>query len=368
MVPTVIFMLSLGDGGNTGDPHENGQNRTNLLGTIIRINIDETSPGKNYSIPPDNPYTGNSSGFREEIYAYGFRNPWRFSFDLETNRLITGDVGQSTIEEIDIVEKGGNYGWRILEGSLCFKPLLDCDRTGLTLPIWEYFHDSNGGYSITGGYVYRGSNASEIYGKYIYADYVSNNIWALEIMDNSVNNELLFNYSVNIAAFGIDEQKELYFGSHTNGRIYKFRGSPVSSVNSEIPTQFLLEQNYPNPFNPVTTIRYQIPNMRDMPVGNPATSMLYGHPAKLDVRTGDDLYKTYSNQNSVGHHMSLRQSNVKLCIYDILGREIQTLVNEFQNPGTYEIQFDASNLTSGIYFYQLTYGTFWETKKMTVLK
>ncbi|MFX0163535.1 MAG: PQQ-dependent sugar dehydrogenase, partial [Candidatus Hodarchaeota archaeon] len=130
--------IATGDGGSGGDPQGNAQNLTTLLGSILRIDVDNPANGENYSIPVDNPFVGNVEGYKEEIFAYGFRNPWRFSFDPDTGWLWVGDVGQSEREEIDIVEKGKNYGWNIKEGSSCFNPPSGCNSTGLVDPIWEY--------------------------------------------------------------------------------------------------------------------------------------------------------------------------------------------------------------------------------------
>ena len=123
-----------------------------LLGKILRIDVDNQEGGKNYSIPNDNPFKGNTDNIAEEIYAYGLRNVWRFSFD-EQNRLWAADVGQNKWEEVNIIEKGGNYGWRIMEGFHCYSPSTNCAQEGLELPVWEYGHNADGGYSITGGYV-----------------------------------------------------------------------------------------------------------------------------------------------------------------------------------------------------------------------
>ncbi|MHC4148844.1 MAG: PQQ-dependent sugar dehydrogenase, partial [Planctomycetota bacterium] len=175
--PDGFLYISLGDGGSAGDPGNNGQNRQTLLGSILRIDVDNPAGGKNYSIPSDNPFVGNSSSFREEIYAFGLRNPWRFSFDPANGRLWAADVGQNRFEEIDIIENGKNYGWRIMEASSCFNPSSGCNVTGLQLPIWEYSHGV--GNSVTGGYVYHGPGRPELDGAYIYADFGSGRIWSL---------------------------------------------------------------------------------------------------------------------------------------------------------------------------------------------
>ena len=222
--------IGVGDGGSEGDPLGNGQNRSTLLGKILRINVDSLSPGRNYSIPSDNPFVGNTLGFRDEIYAYGLRNPWRFSFDSATANLWVGDVGQDRLEEIDLVEKGKNYGWNIMEGSLCNNPATDCNQTGLELPIWNYTHDF--GNAVIGGYVYHGSTLSALTGEYIYSDYGSGRIWALRYNGRAAANSLLADTGLNIASFGVDQQNELYFSAY-DGRIYRL----TSAVISEIPWQ-----------------------------------------------------------------------------------------------------------------------------------
>lgn len=220
--PDGYLYISLGDGGSGGDPLNAGQDRTMLLGSILRIDVDNQSGGKKYSIPPDNPFVGNSSGFREEIYAYGLRNVWRFSFDKQ-NRLWAADVGQNQWEEINLIEKGKNYGWRIMEGNHCYDPPVNCDTTGLTMPIWEYGHDQDGGYSITGGFVYYGKSAPPLNGKYIYADYVVGKIWTLEYSNGVVKNSLLAKTEFLISTFGVDDKDELYFATYsTSGKLYKF--------------------------------------------------------------------------------------------------------------------------------------------------
>ena len=220
--PDGYLYISLGDGGSGGDPKNHGQNLKSLLGKILRIDIDKKSNEKNYTIPPDNPFKGNSKGYKEEIYAYGLRNVWRFSFDKK-NKLWAGDVGQDKWEEIDIIEKGKNYGWRVMEGRHCYDPETNCDTTGLIAPIWDYGHNDMGGFSITGGFVYNGKSAPGLLNKYIYADYVVGKIWTFEYLNGKVNNRLLSDTDFFISTFGVDENNELYFADYrSNGKLYKF--------------------------------------------------------------------------------------------------------------------------------------------------
>ncbi|HLK52037.1 MAG TPA: PQQ-dependent sugar dehydrogenase, partial [Candidatus Angelobacter sp.] len=148
-----FLYFGLGDGGSGGDPFGHGQNTQILLGKLMRIDVNSTSPGKQYAIPADNPFA--SGGGLPEIYAYGFRNPWRFSFDNSTGRLFMADVGQDMFEEIDIVQKGGNYGWNTMEGMHCFNPPSGCNMTGLSLPIIEISHPE--AIAVIGGFVYHGT-------------------------------------------------------------------------------------------------------------------------------------------------------------------------------------------------------------------
>ena len=217
--PDGFLYIAVGDGGSGGDPQGNGQSRATLLGKILRINVDQEADGNKYAIPADNPYATNTSGYRKEIYAYGLRNPWRFSFDADNGRLWTGDVGQNAYEEIDIIVKGGNYGWKIMEGNHCYSPSSGCTQTGLIKPIWEYPRDQ--GISVTGGFVYRGPTLTELTGKYIYADFGSARVWALDHsnMSRPVNTEIL-KADFNISSFGIDQNNELYLCAF-DSKIYK---------------------------------------------------------------------------------------------------------------------------------------------------
>ncbi|MBD3403907.1 glucose sorbosone dehydrogenase [candidate division GN15 bacterium] len=216
--PDGYLYITAGDGGSAGDPQNNGQDRTTLLGTLLRIDIDNTEDGRNYAIPPDNPFVGNDSGFAEEIYAWGLRNVWRFSFDEPTGRLWAADVGQNRIEEIDLIVPGGNYGWNIMEGTECYNAS-DCDTTGLILPVAEYTHEM--GQSITGGYVYRGERVPELTGMYIYADFMTGRIWGLRYENDTAETALLMNSGLTIASFGVDQNDELYM-TVFDGKIYRF--------------------------------------------------------------------------------------------------------------------------------------------------
>ncbi|TVR29847.1 MAG: glucose sorbosone dehydrogenase, partial [Balneolaceae bacterium] len=203
--PDGYLYIASGDGGGGGDPGNNGQDRTNLLGAILRIDVDDPQNGNQYGIPAGNPFVNNNEGYAEEIFAWGLRNPWRFSFDAETGEIWAADVGQSDREAIHIIENGLNYGWNIIEGSICYPPGSTCDKEGLELPIYEYDH-KEGDRSVTGGFVYRGSAFEQLQGLYIYGDFISGRIWALDISDieNPVNTELI-NANFNIASFGVDQ-------------------------------------------------------------------------------------------------------------------------------------------------------------------
>lgn len=235
--PDGYLYIGVGDGGSEGDPQGNGQNLSTVLGKVLRINVDSPSSGRNYSIPSDNPYAANTLGYREETYAVGFRNPWRFSFDNATGQLWVADVGQDRLEEIDLVEKGKNYGWNTMEGSLCYNPSSNCNQTGLELPVWNYTHDS--GNAIIGGYVYYGSSLPDLKGAYIYGDYGSGRIWALRY-NGTAANTLLTNTGLNIASFGIDGSNEIYFTSLGDGKIYRLTSTVIPEYPLVLVAAFLL--------------------------------------------------------------------------------------------------------------------------------
>jgi len=210
--------ISFGDGGSSGDPQGNGQDLSTLLGSLIRIDIDNPSGGLNYGIPPDNPFIAPLSA-RDEIYAYGLRNMWRFSWDLETGYLWGADVGQYEYEEINIIESGLNYGWNIMEGTDCYDSP-SCDSEGLTPPIFQYELYVDGVCSVTGGYLYRGPSLWGLSGKYVYGDWCTGDIWALTYSDvGNHTNEHLITSGVNITSFGLDQNEELLICA--NSSIYK---------------------------------------------------------------------------------------------------------------------------------------------------
>jgi len=217
--PDGLLYIATGDGGSAGDPRGNAQNRSSLLGKILRIDINGSAPGVGYGIPRDNPFVGKNNGYRQEIFAYGLRNPWKISFDGE-GRLWAADVGQNTMEEVDIVRKGLNYGWNLMEGSLCYPASSSCNREGLEMPIWEYRRPL--GNSITGGFVYQGQSLPALHGAYIYGDFVSGRIWALYSDGPTPVNVELVDSPYNISSFGVDQNSELYIVD-LGGKIYKLQ-------------------------------------------------------------------------------------------------------------------------------------------------
>lgn len=217
--PDAYLYIATGDGGSWGDPHKNAQNKKVLLGKILRIDVNGAGKG-NCAIPPDNPFAGNSEGLREEIYAYGLRNPWRISFDHQTNTLWAGDVGQNKHEEIDIIVKGGNYGWSRKEGIECYRTR-NCDDPAFIDPVLD-MPQANGERSITGGFVYRGKKLPSLNGKYIFGDYVSGRIFALETRQGkAVKNSLLVDKAGQISSFGVDADNELLICMHLTGKILR---------------------------------------------------------------------------------------------------------------------------------------------------
>jgi CubicO group peptidase (beta-lactamase class C family) len=221
--PDGCLYIAVGDGGLANDPYGNGQNLKTHLGKILRIDVDHVDPGKKYAVPKDNPFADRGGKALGEIWAYGLRNPWRIAFDRQTGTLWCADVGQDLWEEIDLIVKGGNYGWSIREGVHRFGQRGVDPRPDLIEPIWEYHHEV--GKSITGGHVYRGKLLPQLVGCYLYADYVAGKVWALKYDEQKKT--VLANYSIRgnvspIMSFGEDEQGEAYYTTDA-GQIYRFR-------------------------------------------------------------------------------------------------------------------------------------------------
>ena len=221
--PDGYLYMGLGDGGSAGDPQGNGQDASTLLGSILRIDVSEATPDQPYAIPPDNPFA--DEGGRGEIWAYGLRNPWRFSFDRETGDLWTGDVGQNRWEEIDIIERGGNYGWNTLEANHCFCPSENCDRENKIPPVLKYSLDGQP-CSVIGEYVYRGDNIPWPKGAYIYGDFCSGKIYGLRHTNGQVTeHKQLAATGMRIMSFAEDNEGELYLLSQREG-IYRMAAGP----------------------------------------------------------------------------------------------------------------------------------------------
>lgn len=307
------MMVSLGDGSTGDDQFKNAQDRTTLLGSIIRIDIDNPVDDLNYGIPPDNPYAGNMQGYREEIFAYGFRNPWRFSIDPETNIIWVGDVGEVTWEKVAIARKGGNNGWPIVEGPDCYRPPENCVREDLIPPVYYYHHDV--GISVTGGFVYRGDRVPELKGTYIFSDWANHIVYSLSYTGDSpldegsdIQVDELFDTKRFISSFGVDEHEELYMLSTFTGEIFRFKATVSQDLdrpNGPAEPSLTLRQDGPNPFNGETSIL---------------------------VRAD-------------------RPTHVIVTAFDALGREVDVLLDRLilgDRPNA--LTFDGASLPAGVYF------------------
>lgn len=207
--PDGYLYIGMGDGGAAGDPWDNAENLSTLLGKMLRIRVSDVA---GYAIPDDNPFVDGPDGARPEIWAYGLRNPWRFSFDRMTGDCYIADVGQNKWEEVDFEPAGSagglHYGWNTMEGSHCYDPPKNCDRSGKQLPIWEYAHPQ--GCSITGGYVYRGQRFPSLFGRYFFADFCNGAIYALHRHETGWEAQPVLETGMTIASFGEDATGELY--------------------------------------------------------------------------------------------------------------------------------------------------------------
>ncbi|HUF26173.1 MAG TPA: PQQ-dependent sugar dehydrogenase [Gemmatimonadaceae bacterium] len=219
--PDDMLYIAMGDGGDGGDPLGHGQNRNTLLGALLRLDVDGGTP---YAIPSDNPFAGEA-GARDEIWAYGLRNPWRIAFDAPSGNLYVADVGQSRLEEVNVVAAaapGVNYGWNIMEGNECYPQATNCDTSGLMLPVLVYPHEG-GACSITGGHVYRGSELPDIVGHYFYADYCLGFIRSFRYAGGAATQQRDWPFAAlvgRVLSFGVDAAGELYVLSQS-GRVFR---------------------------------------------------------------------------------------------------------------------------------------------------
>jgi glucose/arabinose dehydrogenase len=223
--PDGYLYIGTGDGGGAGDRYGNGQNGATLLGAMLRLDVDNGAP---YAVPPDNPFVGNAA-VRDEIWAMGLRNPWRYSFDRLTGDLYIADVGQNVYEEVDLqtASQGGgqNYGWPIMEASHCFPADSQCDQAGLNLPLLEYDHTQ--GCSVTGGYVYRGDQFPGFQGVYVFGDYCSGRIWGVRARAGGDPQVVqLARADLQLSSFGEDERGELYLVDMGGGKLFKLVVQP----------------------------------------------------------------------------------------------------------------------------------------------
>ena len=236
--PDGHLYMGLGDGGSENDPHDNGQNLRSLLGKILRLDVNRRTDNRAYGIPRDNPFANVGNGIRPEIWAFGFRNPWGISFDSATGDLYVADVGQNKWEEINIVLRGGNYGWNVYEGFHLFKPPVS-RAVGSIFPIMEYPHSiqfadqatfpHSPGLCIAGGHVYRGNRLPNHQGVYFYADFATGTLWGLRYMNGTITHldeicdvDASIDSSLNISGFGTTQDDEIVITSF-DGNIYKFQ-------------------------------------------------------------------------------------------------------------------------------------------------
>ncbi len=253
--PDGMFYIGSGDGGSANDPQNNAQNRNNLLGKILRIDVDNQDPGRGYRIPPDNPFF-DSTNIRKEIYALGLRNPWKMSWDFETRRLWVGDVGQTSFEEIDTIRAGGNYGWKWREGDRCVRSP-ECLNPRFLRPVWTYPRTL--GVSVTGGQVYRGTQIPWLVGEYLYGDYGTGRIWGLSQGTDTVlvNRQLLAPTQFNVSAFAEDHRRELYVLRYNTGGIFKLVADPTASQSAAMPGLTLATA--PNPADKEASLLLTLP-------------------------------------------------------------------------------------------------------------
>jgi glucose/arabinose dehydrogenase len=401
--------IGMGDGGSGGDPENRAQNDNELLGKLLRIDINHGQP---YAIPATNPFVG-MPGKRQEIWAKGLRNPWRYSFDRANGNLIIGDVGQDLWEEIDFEAAsslgGQNFGWRIMEGFHCFNPPANCDTIGLTMPIYEYGH--NIGCAITGGYIYRGGVMPNLKGTYFFADFCANKIWSFRYDNGNIGefaertNELAPATGqpiASISSFGEDRDGEIHVVDLNDGEIFKIipaspsaiggivtddsglavAGAIVSVLNTAVADttdstgHYLLNGLGDGAFD----ISFTHFGFRDTTLFGVTVGVGDTVQANISFTTGlantplpfaFRLYQNYPNPFNTATNIEYdlgRECNTKIEIFDIRGDQAAILVNAVEPPGHHRVAWNATEAPSGVYFYRIVAGQYAETKKLVLLK
>jgi uncharacterized repeat protein (TIGR03806 family) len=334
-----FLYLSFGDGGAGGDPFNNGQNKSTFFAKVLRIDVDHPPPGapqgQLYGIPPDNPFA--AGGGEPATFAYGFRNPFRFSVDRATGELWVGDVGQDRYEEVDAkVKVGGNYGWRFREGLHCFNPAVNCPTAGLVEPVWEYDHSF--GRSITGGVVYRGTTIPSLIGSYIFGDFVSGAIWALQPdAEGAYASHDLPRPNSNWAAFNEDLAGEVYAVSIA-GYVYKLVPSAIEPT-SPLPARLSLT-GCVDPADP----KQPAPGLIPYTVNSPLWSDGADKERHLAIPDGSTIGV------GVGGDLDLPVGSVVVKTFKVGGKRIETRLMVRHDDGgwagyTYEWADDESDAT-----------------------
>lgn len=419
--PDGFLYVGLGDGGSGGDPEENGQDPTTLLGSMLRLDVDLDGSGDApecgsgaYEIPAENLFVDARDQKCDEIFAYGFRNPYRYSFGPD-GRLWVADVGQNSWEEIDWVT-ADNYGWDVMEGAHCFEPSSGCDTIGLELPVFEYSHST--GNSITGGYVSTGG-CGYIDGRYVYGDYGNGRIWALSYdAEGAVSNELLINSPLNLTTFGVGPEDRLYFAGIFDDALYRFVCSslPVEltrfdgrvegdavrlawRTGSETKNAgFVVQRQAGNeasawerggwvqgagtvvegrayhfidddlPFE-ADALRYRL---KQVDTDGTAT---FSSTVVVQRGPGRQVQLHPPAPHPIRHRATLRYvvpagepQPVRLGVYDVVGEHVATLVHEVQVPGRKTHSLDVGGWASGAYILRLQVGDVTKSRQVTVVQ
>ena len=289
--PDGFLYIGTGDGGSGGDPDNRAQNLQDLLGKILRIDVDGNLP---YEIPADNPFVNDATA-RNEIWAYGLRNPWRFGFDRLSGDLFIADVGQNSFEEINFQRAnssgGENYGWRLMEGSSCFNPPSGCNDGSLVLPVLEYPHSE--GCSVTGGYRYRGIAVPQLTGIYLFGDFCSGTIWGGVLEGNAWRRIELAATPLSVSAFGENEAGELFVLNYTAGVLYRITSVPVCEADldqsnysdGEVITASTLR--FFNPGDAPVPVELKI--WIDTPDNTPISVFNFGAKGAFSLQAGADI-------------------------------------------------------------------------------